>query len=243
MTGFVSFVSSGPGDPELLTLKALDRLKTAEVILYDDLSAGEILKLANPEADLIGVGKRAGRASPHQNHVSQLLVDYAESGKKTIRLKSGDSGIFGRLEEEITSLNEANIAFEIIPGVTSASAAAAAAEIPLTRRILSRRLQFITGHDIAGKLPNDIHIDAITDPNVTTAIFMGKRTYKELATQLMENGMAKDTPVLLTENVSLPNQSLHQSTLERLIDEIIGITGDGPVLILIGQLMDTKKNE
>ncbi len=125
MAGFVSFVGSGPGDPELLTLKAVDRLSTADAILFDDLSAGPILSHARDGADLVGVGKRAGRASPKQDHVSRLLVDYAKGGAKVVRLKSGDGGVFGRLEEETTALQAAGIAFEIIPGVPAACAAAA----------------------------------------------------------------------------------------------------------------------
>ena len=127
MSGFVSFVSSGPGDPELLTLKAVDRLGKADAVLFDDLSAGPILEHARKDADLVGVGKRAGRPSPKQHPGSQLLGDYASQDAHVVRLKSGDSGIFGRLEEEITALKEAGIDYEIIPGVTSASAAAAAA--------------------------------------------------------------------------------------------------------------------
>ena len=125
--GFVSFVGSGPGDPELLTLKAVACLQKADAVLFDDLSSGPILSHARNGADLVGVGKRAGRASPKQNHVSRLLVDYALTGARVVRLKSGDPGIFGRLEEEISALRDAGINFEIIPGVTTASAAAAAA--------------------------------------------------------------------------------------------------------------------
>ena len=139
MGGFVSFVSSGPGDPDLLTVKAVARLQAADVVLFDDLSAGPILEHARPDADLIGVGKRAGRASPKQDHVSRVLVDHARAGLNVVRLKSGDSGMFGRLEEEIIALRAADIPFEIVPGVTAASAAAATAGIPLTRRIRLRR--------------------------------------------------------------------------------------------------------
>ena len=139
MTGFVSFVSSGPGDPDLLTLRAVKRLGAADAILFDDLSAGPILAHARPGADLVGVGKRAGRPSPKQDHVSRLLVDYAATGARVVRLKSGDSGIFGRLEEELTALRAAAIPYEIVPGVPSACAAAAAAGIPLTRRFTARR--------------------------------------------------------------------------------------------------------
>ncbi len=109
MTGFVTFVSSGPGDPELLTVKAVKALAVADAVLFDDLSSGPILALARPGADMVGVGKRAGRASPKQDHVSRLLVDYALTGARVVRLKSGDSGIFGRLEEELTALREAGV--------------------------------------------------------------------------------------------------------------------------------------
>ena len=153
MTGFVTFVSAGPGDPELLTVKAVKALAAADAVLFDDLSSGPILALANPKADMVGVGKRAGRASPKQDHVSRLLVDYAQTGARVVRLKSGDSGIFGRLEEELTAVRAAGIACEIIPGVTSASAAAAAAGIPLTRRQQAQRVQFITAADVTGSLP------------------------------------------------------------------------------------------
>ena len=109
MTGFVSFVGSGPGDPELLTLKAADRLRQADVVLFDDLSSGPILSHVRSGADLVGVGKRAGRTSPKQHHVSRLLVDYAQTNQRVVRLKSGDGGTFGRLEEELTALRDANI--------------------------------------------------------------------------------------------------------------------------------------
>ena len=139
MPGFVSFVGSGPGDPDLLTLKAVDRLSKADAVLFDDLSSGPILDHACPGADLVGVGKRAGRASPKQHHVSRLLVEYAQLDQRVVRLKSGDGGLFGRLEEELVALRAAGIPYEIIPGVPSACAAAAAAGIPLTRRMTARR--------------------------------------------------------------------------------------------------------
>ena len=125
MRGFVSFVSSGPGDPELLTLKAVSRLGKADVVLYDDLASGAILDHARKGATLVSVGKRAGRPSAKQEHVNRLLVDYALTGASVVRLKSGDSGVFGRLEEELEALRAAGIGYEIVPGVTSACAAAA----------------------------------------------------------------------------------------------------------------------
>jgi len=238
MTGFVSFVSSGPGDPDLLTLRAVDRLQKADAVLFDDLSSGPILGHARQNADLVGVGKRAGRTSPKQDHVSRLLVEYAGAGQHVVRLKSGDAGIFGRLEEEITALREAGIKFEIIPGVTAASAAAAAAGIPLTRRLTARRVQFLTGADVTGSLPEGLNWAALADASATTVVYMGKRTAPELARNLQAHGLAAETPVLLAENVSKPEQKLTRGTLGGLAALVAADGGDGPALILIGPLAD-----
>ena len=236
MSGFVSFVGSGPGDPELLTVKAVNRIKAAEAILFDDLSAGAILELANPAAELVAVGKRAGRPSPKQDHVSQLLVDYATGGARVVRLKSGDPGIFGRLEEEITALRAAGIGFEIIPGITSASAAAAAACIPLTRRLEARRVQYVTGHDVTGGLPEGLNLAALADPQATTVVFMPKRTFAKLAELLLAAGLPGDTPALLAENVSHPDQRLTRSTVAGLAAVLEQADGRAPGLILYGPL-------
>lgn len=236
MTGFVSFVGSGPGDPELLTLKAVDRLKRADAVLFDDLSAGLILGHARAGADLVGVGKRAGRPSPKQSHVSRLLVDYAQEGQRVVRLKSGDSGTFGRLEEETDALKAAGIGFEIIPGVTSACAAAAAAGIPLTRRLTARRVQFVTGHDVTGALPEDLNMAALADAQATTVVFMGQRTFPALAQMLIEGGLPPDTPALLAKGVSTAAEALHRSTVEELARRLTLDISDAPVLILYGAL-------
>ena len=238
MTGFVTFVSAGPGDPDLLTVKAVKALAAADAVLYDDLSSGPILELARPGADLVGVGKRAGRASPRQDHVSRLLVDYARSGARVVRLKSGDSGIFGRLEEELTALREAGIACEIVPGVTAASAAAAAAGIPLTRRQQSQRVQFITAADVTGELPPGLNLAALADPQATTVIYMGKRTFPALAAALIAHGLSPDTPALLAESVSTPDQRLLRSTIRELAERLAADRSPLPGLILVGQLAE-----
>lgn len=240
MSGFVSFVSSGPGDPDLLTVKAVDRLQKAEVVLFDDLSAGPILEHAGPEADLIGVGKRAGRASPKQHHVSQVLVDHAKAGLRVVRLKSGDSGMFGRLEEEITALKAAGIEFEIIPGVTSASAAAAAAGMPLTRRLTARRVQFITGADVTGDLPSDVNMAALADPVATTVVYMGKRTFAGLAARLVEHGLPGDTPAMLAEAVSTPAEKLTRYTITSLATHLETTSSTTPALIFYGPLAEQE---
>lgn len=236
MSGFVSFVSAGPGDPELLTLKAVARLGAADVVLYDDLAAGAILDHARKGATLVSVGKRAGRPSAKQEHVSRLLVDYAATGAKVVRLKSGDAGVFGRLEEEVEALRLAGIGYEIVPGVTAACAAAAVAGMPLTRRHTARRVQFITGADVKGELPEDLQWAALADPLALTAVYMGKRTFPALATRLIAQGLPPDTPALLAEAVGQAEQRLLRTTIkqlaERLPDENVAATA----VILYGAL-------
>ncbi len=238
MSGFVSFIGSGPGDPELLTLKAVDRLRKADAVLFDDLSSGPILSHAHANADLVGVGKRAGRPSPKQDHVSRLLVEYAQTGQRVVRLKSGDGGLFGRLEEELVALRAAGIEYEIIPGIPSAVAAAAAAGIPLTRRLTARRVQFVTGHDVSGKLPDDLNLAALADPDATTVVFMGKRTFPLLVTALNTNGLPLNTPALMAESVSTPDQKLHRATLGELAEQLSQDVGTAPALILYGPLAE-----
>ena len=237
MNGFVSFVSSGPGDPELLTLKAVARLQAADAVLFDDLSSGPVLAHARQGADLVGVGKRAGRPSPKQDHVSRLLVDYAATGARVVRLKSGDCGLFGRLEEEITALTAAGIGYEIIPGVTAASAAAAAANIPLTRRLTARRVQFVTGADVTGGLPEGLNWAALADPQATTVVYMGKRTFAALLVGLRAHGLPDTTPALLADGVSTPDQRLLRGTMADIAAHLERTgPGDQPGLILYGPL-------
>lgn len=238
MSGFVTFVSAGPGDPDLLTVKAVKALQAADAVLFDDLSSGPILALAKPGADLVGVGKRAGRASPKQDHVSRLLVDYALTGVHVVRLKSGDSGIFGRLEEELEAVRAAGIPCEIVPGVTSASAAAAAAGIPLTRRSHAQRVQFITAADTSGNLPPGLNLPALADPQATTVVFMGKRTFPALAAALIAHGLPPETPALLAEAVSTPDQRLHRSTIAGLAESLTHDRSPLAGLILFGPLAE-----
>ncbi|MDM7458611.1 MAG: uroporphyrinogen-III C-methyltransferase [Paracoccus sp. (in: a-proteobacteria)] len=234
--GFVSLVSAGPGDPELLTLKALRRLRQAEVVLFDDLASGAVLDQANPGAVMVPVGKRAGRPSARQDDVNRLIVHHARQGRRVVRLKSGDAGIFGRLEEELIALTQAGIAHEIVPGVTSASAAAAAAGMPLTRRLTARRVQFVTGADVTGKLPQDVNWSALADPHATTAVFMGQRSFPQLVEKLCAHGLSPDTPALLAEAVSHHHQRLVPTTIAALARVLETATVDQPALILYGPL-------
>ncbi|MFP1644619.1 uroporphyrinogen-III C-methyltransferase [Pontitalea aquivivens] len=238
MSGFVSFVSSGPGDPELLTLKAVDRLARADVVLFDDLSSGPVLGHARPGADLVAVGKRAGRPSARQDHVNRLLVDHAQTGARVVRLKSGDAGLFGRLEEELVALRAAGIDYEVVPGVPSACAAAAAAGIPLTRRLTARRVQFVTGADVTGDLPESLNWAALADPGATTVVFMGKRTFPRLAQGLMQAGLPAGTPALLAEAVGHPEQALTRTTVAALAADLAAERSEHPALILYGPLAE-----
>ena len=236
MSGFVSFVSAGPGDPELLTLKGSNRLRAADVVLYDDLASGAILDQARKGATLVSVGKRAGRPSAKQQHVSRLLVDYAATGAKVVRLKSGDCGIFGRLEEVVDALRASGIGYEIVPGVTAASAAAATSGIPLTRRHTARRVQFITGADINGELPEDFNWSALADSRALTAVYMGKRTFPALAAKLIEHGMSPDTPALLAESIGHADQRLERTTIQKLADQLAQEAVTATAVILYGAL-------
>lgn len=239
MKAFVSFVSSGPGDPELLTVKAVKRIKNADVILYDDLSAGAILDLASQDADLVAVGKRSGKSSTRQDNINQLLIDFAISGANIVRLKSGDAGIFGRLEEEINAIQSENVEYEIIPGVSSPTAAMAALGLPLTRRSKARRVQLITAHDIEGKLPKDLNIPALVDPNSVLVIFMGKKTFPKLATILINNGLDLNTPAILAENVSREDEKFIHSdlgSLPKILSEEQMTSSPG--IIILGSIME-----
>jgi uroporphyrin-III C-methyltransferase len=236
VSGFVTFVSAGPGDPELLTLKAAGRLRAADVVLYDDLASGAILDQARKGATLVSVGKRAGRPSARQEHVNRLLVEYAATGAAVVRLKSGDAGVFGRLEEEIQALRAAGIGYEIVPGVTAASAAAAISGIPLTRRHTARRVQFITGADVNGKLPADLNWSALADPQAVTVVYMGKRTFPELAARLIAAGMSADTPALLAESVGHADQRLLRTTIGKLAEQLANESVTATAVILFGAL-------
>ncbi|PZP18706.1 MULTISPECIES: uroporphyrinogen-III C-methyltransferase [Pseudomonadota] len=238
MSGFVSFVGAGPGDPDLLTIKAAARLDAADAILFDDLASRTILDRARPDVKLVPVGKRAGRPSPTQAEVNRQLVEHAQTGLRVVRLKSGDAGIFGRLEEEIDALRKAGIAFEIVPGVSAASAAAAAIGIPLTRREQARRVQFVTGHGVNGQLPDDLNMAALADPRATTVVYMARRTFPALVERLLESGMAPETPAILAENVGHQDQRITKSSITGLARVLAEGGPSDPAIVLYGPLAE-----
>ncbi|MGH6845276.1 MAG: siroheme synthase CysG [Methylocella sp.] len=233
--GSVALVGAGPGDPELLTLKALRALQSADVVLYDDLVSATIVDMARREAEKIPVGKRGYKPSCRQDHIVSLLVSLARQGKRVVRLKGGDPMIFGRANEEIAALRAANIPIEIVPGVTAALGAAAGLQISLTARQTARRLQFITAHAHDGKLPGDIDWRALCDPRASTAIYMGVKTLELLAGRLLANGMDPSTPALLVERATCPDERHIFGTIENLAAKVARADPSGPCVILIGE--------
>jgi len=214
MTGKVYLVGAGPGDPELLTLKALRLLKTARAVLHDDLVAPEILQLIPSTAQIHNVGKRCGKKKILQGEINCLMVALAASGLLVVRLKGGDPLIFGRAGEEIEALRAHSIPFEIVPGVTSAMGAAAAATIPLTHRRASDALILITAHRAADNDASDW--SKFVGSGATLVIYMPGQNYAEIAKRLAAAGLAGDVPCAIVSRATTPYQRTHRSTVKEL---------------------------
>jgi uroporphyrin-III C-methyltransferase/precorrin-2 dehydrogenase/sirohydrochlorin ferrochelatase/uroporphyrin-III C-methyltransferase len=232
----VFLVGAGPGDPELLTLRAVRLLETAEVLLHDSLVDARILAMA-ARAEKIDVGKRCGKRSTAQTTINKLLVDCARTAQLVVRLKGGDPMIFGRATEEMQALDEAGIAYDVIPGVTAAAAAAASLKLSLTRRQQARSLHFLTGHGAEGGLPAH-NWAALARAGGTLAIYMGGQTVAGLASHLIEAGLAPDTPAIAVENASLPAERKIFATIAALPRILDKANLEGPVLLLIGEALD-----
>ncbi len=234
--GAVFLVGAGPGDPELLTLKAVRILQTADVILYDRLVTPAVLELARREAERIEVGKKGHGASCRQDEINALMLEHARAGRRVVRLKGGDPAFFSRAGEEVAACRTAGIPVTIVPGVTTASAAAASLQLSLTHRDHAHRVQFVTGHDRAGKLPPELEIDALADPRATTVVYMPKKTLGELARRLIGRGLSADTPLLLARNVSRPDEAHERGTLGMAAGEPAPGDAD-PAIAIIGAVV------
>ncbi len=200
--GRVTLVGAGPGDAELLTLKAVRALQSADVILYDDLVSSDVLELARREAKRMMVGKRGQRESCAQDDINALMVKLAAQGKHVVRLKSGDPMVFGRGGEEIERLDLEGIRVDVVPGITSASAMAATLGLSLTHRDHAQSVRFITGHARSGELPAGLDWRALADPKSTLIVYMGARTSADIAQNLMASGLDGATPVVAVASVS-----------------------------------------
>jgi uroporphyrin-III C-methyltransferase/precorrin-2 dehydrogenase/sirohydrochlorin ferrochelatase len=233
-TGRVTLVGAGPGDPELLTVKALRVLERADVVLFDSLVSDSILELANADAEFVCVGKRGGRPSCRQDDINGLMLTYARAGKHVVRLKAGDPSIFGRAGEEIACLESQGIDACIVPGITAASAMAAAFGVSLTHRNHAKSVRFVTGHSKNGGLPEDLDWEAIADPSATTIFYMGGPFAGEIAERLITLGMPRETPVGIAASLSRTNQQIARCTLIGLEDAIAAFDRSDPLLLGIG---------
>lgn len=235
--GSVTLVGAGPGDPELLTLRAVRALQSADVILIDDLVSAGVLDFARREAKKMLVGKTGGGPACRQGEINELMISLAKRGKRVVRLKGGDPMIFGRAGEELDACRKAGIATEVVPGVTAAQGAASRLQISLTHRLHARRLQYVTGHAANGKLPDNIDWKSIADPAAVTAIYMPTRTFTEFSARAAAAGLDPSTPAIAIWNATRPEQFALRQTLNELRDALPRVEQSGPLLVLLGEAL------
>lgn len=230
----VYLVGGGPGDPELLTMRAVRLLETADVVFHDDLVSPEVLELVHREALVQSVGKRCGRPSISQAEINMLMIDAAQSGNSVVRLKSGDPLVFGRAGEEIAALRGAKILFEVVPGVTAAFAAGAILGLPLTDRKSSSKLIFCTGHHATEKNASPIW-EGPLPMDATLVVYMPGRDLGRIARDLAAAGMEPSTPCCAMSHVATSKQSYSTCCLEELSELVCG---PAPLLLLIGRALE-----
>jgi uroporphyrin-III C-methyltransferase len=242
MSGKVYLVGAGPGDPELLTRKAYRLICEADVVLHDELVPAEILALVPETAALVNVGKRCGGKHVSQELTNALLVAYASDGAMVVRLKGGDPMIFGRAGEEMDALREAGIAFEVVPGITAALGAAAAAQVPLTDRRSAPGVSFLTGHHCAQRVPpaESARSNGRADEQATLVLYMPGSDYASVAAGLVSRGWAQDTPCLVVSHATLPDQQIMHTTLA-------GLPGAtrfaAPAILIVGAVAREVRSE
>lgn len=244
-TGVVHLVGAGPGDPELLTLKALRLLSEADVIVYDRLVGPEIMDLARRDADRFYVGKARSNHSVPQDEIHELLVEQARLGKRVVRLKGGDPFVFGRGGEEVEALRSAGIEVHITPGVTAALGCAASAAVPLTHRDHAQSVTFITGHSKDGDHDNPLNLDwsALSAPHHTLVIYMGIATAQEISDKLMTHGRMPNTPALIIENGTRANERRTRVSLGSLAEAVAARPPSGPALVIIGEVASLYQDQ
>ena len=240
MTGPVSIVGAGPGDPDLITVGALERLKTADVVLYDRLVDRRLLDRSRPGAELIDVGKAPGGRGRKQADINALLIDRARDGRSVVRLKGGDPFVFGRGGEEADALLAAGIPFEVLPGVSSAVAAAAYAGIPVTHRGLASSLTIVTGSEAPGKPGSDVDWEALAAGRGTLVVMMGWQNIEDIVGALLEYGRSPDTPVALVSEGSTPAQKTVVGTLGDIVARASGAGIGPPVVAVIGDVVTLR---
>ncbi len=234
--GSVTLMGAGPGDDELLTLRAVRALQSADVILFDGLVSRDVLDFARREARKMLVGKTGFGPSCKQDDINTLMVSLAKLGKRVVRLKGGDPLIFGRAGEELEACRAAGIAVEVVPGITAAQGAAAKLALPLTDRKHAQRLQFVTGHAKDGKLPQDIDWRSLADAATTTAIYMPTRTLADLVQKAVENGLDPNTPAIAVARATRPDQTVVAAGISELPHRLAQEALRGPVLVMLGRV-------
>jgi uroporphyrin-III C-methyltransferase len=230
--GFVSIVGAGPGPADLMTLRALDRLQRAEVVVHDRLITPEVLALIPAVAQRVYVGKALGHHAVPQAGIHALLVQHAKAGQRVVRLKGGDPYVFGRGGEEVQALQAEGIAFEVVPGVTAASGCSAAAGIPLTHRDLAASCVFLPGHLADDEASHDWR--ALARPGQTRVFYMGIQRLAHIAELLVSHGLAPDTPAAIVRDGTRPTQTVVACSLRRLVD-LAPAYGPQPGLLIIGE--------
>ena len=240
-TGSVILVGAGPGDPELLTLRAVRALQSADVILFDDLVAPDILDFARREAKKMLVGKTGHAPSCKQDDINALMIALAKAGRRVVRLKGGDPMIFGRADEEIAACRAAAIAVEVVPGITTAQGAASRLLVSLTRRGQARRVQYLTGHAAGngrdGKLPADIDWASVADPAVTTVVYMPTKTLPDLVVNAVQAGLDPATPAVAVERATRADERVIAATIADLPARLAAEPPSGPVVVMIGRAL------
>ena len=234
--GFVSLVGAGPGDADLLTIKALKLLRSADVVIYDRLVSADILELIPTGVSRISVAKSPGKHCVPQDQINEIIVNLAKSGRRIVRLKGGDPYMFGRGGEEVLALKQHNIAFEVVPGITAAAGCSAYSGIPLTHRGMSRRVQFITAH-FNNDEPVDLNWHSIADPDSTLVIYMGLANLPLVIQSLIEAGLPASTPAAAVQNGTTDAQQRVIATLDQLNDAVHEREMKAPVMIIIGEVV------
>jgi uroporphyrin-III C-methyltransferase / precorrin-2 dehydrogenase / sirohydrochlorin ferrochelatase len=234
--GSVILVGAGPGDPQLLTLRAVRALQSADVILFDHLVSADILDFARREAKKMLVGKTGHAPSCKQDDINALMVSLAKAGRRVVRLKGGDPMIFGRADEEIAACRAAGIAVEVVPGVTAAQAAASRLQVSLTRRAQARRVQYITGHGRDGELPDDIDWASLADPGVTTIVYMPVKTLPALVAKAFAAGLDPATPAVAVAQATRADEHRIAGRISELPVLLAAEAPSGPVVVMIGKV-------
>jgi uroporphyrin-III C-methyltransferase/precorrin-2 dehydrogenase/sirohydrochlorin ferrochelatase len=234
--GSVVLVGAGPGDPELLTLRAVRALQSADVILFDHLVSTEILDFARREAKKMLVGKTGYAPSCRQDDINALMVSLAKAGRRVVRLKGGDPMIFGRADEEIAACRAAAVPVEVVPGVTTAQAAAGRLKVSLTRRGAARRVQYITGHGHDGGLPDDIDWTSLADPAVTTIVYMPTRTLPALVVRALAAQLDPATPAVAVARATRADERVIAGPIAELPARLAAEAGAGPAVVMIGRV-------